>query len=99
MLGDMACVAVSLLGLVLVRRHLEMLYVSEVWLALFIIGLWPLIVMVTGGYDKRYLGDGSDEYRRIFQATAVMASSVAIVAYATQTPIARGYVMAGIPLA
>ncbi|MDP9847195.1 sugar transferase [Streptosporangium lutulentum] len=98
-LGDMACVAVSLLGLVLVRRHLEMLYVSEVWLALFIIGLWPLIVMVTGGYDKRYLGDGSDEYRRIFQATAVMASSVAIVAYATQTPIARGYVMAGIPLA
>ncbi|WP_449065193.1 sugar transferase [Planomonospora algeriensis] len=97
--GDLACVSASLAGVVAVRHQMGYLYAQETWLALCIIMLWPLAMMITGGYDQRYLGDGPEEYRRVFQAAIGMASAVAIAAYATQTPIARGYVIVGIPLA
>ncbi|WP_189239868.1 sugar transferase, partial [Planomonospora parontospora] len=97
--GDLACTAMALAGVVVVREVLGYLDMAEVMLVACLAATWPLVVAAMGGYDERYLGEGPEEYHRVLRAALVVASAVAIVAYATQTPIARGYVMAGIPLA
>ncbi|MFC0864182.1 sugar transferase [Sphaerimonospora cavernae] len=60
---------------------------------------WPIVLALIGGYDLRHLGDGAEEYRKVFHAAGILASVVAISAYLTQTPIARSYVMVAVPLA
>ncbi|WP_283139132.1 sugar transferase [Rhizohabitans arisaemae] len=61
--------------------------------------LWSLALVVMGTYDQRFIGIGSDEYRRVANAGFILTAAVAIVAYATKTDIARGYVIMAIPLA
>lgn len=99
LIGDLLALAVSLAALAVVRSWLGYLTAQELLLAGVLVVVWPGIVRLVGGYDRRFLGEGPDEYRRVFQATLGMASAVAIIAYATQTPVARAYVMVGIPTA
>jgi exopolysaccharide biosynthesis polyprenyl glycosylphosphotransferase len=97
--GDLACVFAGLTTVVVIRSFTGQLTPIEIGLAGVLVASWPVVIAAAGGYDERYLGDAPDEYRRVFQAAAALASLVAIIAYGTQTPIARGYVMAGLPLA
>ncbi|WP_235018216.1 sugar transferase [Thermomonospora echinospora] len=59
---------------------------------------WLAWVALAGGYDARFFGAGSDEYRRIFNAGVSLTAAVAIVSYATKAEIARGYVALALPL-
>ncbi|MFC7717566.1 hypothetical protein [Nonomuraea recticatena] len=95
--GDLACVFAGLTTVVVIRSFTGQLTPIEIGLAGVLVASWPVVIAAAGGYDERYLGDAPDEYRRVFQAAAALASLVAIIAYGTQTPIARGYVMAGLP--
>jgi exopolysaccharide biosynthesis polyprenyl glycosylphosphotransferase len=61
--------------------------------------IWLVAVWLAGGYDSRFIGVGSDEFRRIINAAVFLTAAVAIVAYATKTEIARGYVVLALPLA
>lgn len=97
--GDVVCAGAALAAVVITRHALGYLTMMEVGLAVALTVLWPLVIVVARGYDERCFGDGSDEYRRLCNATVALASAVAIVAYTTQTPIARGYVVIGIPAA
>ncbi|WP_431901310.1 sugar transferase [Nonomuraea sp. bgisy101] len=97
--GDLGCVAVGLSSVSAIRGLAGHLTPAEIGLAALLMACWPVAIAATGGYDERYLGDAPDEYRKVFQAAAALASLVAIIAYATQTPVARGYVIAGLPLA
>ncbi|WP_344857791.1 sugar transferase [Planomonospora alba] len=98
-LCDVACASVSLTGVVVARWFLGYLTAQEIALAVVLIMAWPLVIWTASGYDERYLGEGSEEYHKVMRAALGIASAVAIIAYATQTPIARGYVVVGIPLA
>ncbi|GGO70219.1 sugar transferase [Nonomuraea cavernae] len=97
--GDILCGLLGLGGVVVARQLLGYIAPWEIVLSASIAAVWPLVVRLTGGYDVRSLGEGAEEYRSILRGVAMLASSVAIIAYATQTPVARGIVMIGIPLA
>ncbi len=61
--------------------------------------LWVVCVALAGGYDTRFIGLGSDEFRKVVNAGVFLTATVAIVAYATKTDIARGYVVIALPFA
>jgi exopolysaccharide biosynthesis polyprenyl glycosylphosphotransferase len=60
--------------------------------------LWVMSVWLAGGYDSRFIGIGSDEFRRMMNAGVCLTAAVAIVAYATKTELARGYVVLALPI-
>ncbi|MEO3782547.1 sugar transferase [Actinocorallia sp. B10E7] len=61
--------------------------------------LWVLVLAVCRAYDPGVFGEGSEEYRRVFNAGFVLIASIAILAYAMKVDVARGYVMTALPLA
>ncbi|MBB2909091.1 exopolysaccharide biosynthesis polyprenyl glycosylphosphotransferase [Streptosporangium becharense] len=60
---------------------------------------WPVALAAGGAYRRSAHGEGSEEFRAVFNGGAGLTAAVAIGAYATQTPIARSFVMAMFPLA
>ncbi len=61
--------------------------------------LWMLMLMLSGGYDSRFIGVGSDEFRRVLNVGLGFTAAIAIIAYATKTDLARGYVLVALPSA
>jgi exopolysaccharide biosynthesis polyprenyl glycosylphosphotransferase len=59
--------------------------------------LWPAAVALSGGYDSRFIGVGSDEFRRVVNAGVFMTAAVAVLAYAAKVDLARGYVVIALP--
>jgi exopolysaccharide biosynthesis polyprenyl glycosylphosphotransferase len=59
--------------------------------------LWVISVRLAGGYDSRFIGVGTDEFRRVLNAGICLTAFVAIVSYATKTELARGYVVIALP--
>jgi exopolysaccharide biosynthesis polyprenyl glycosylphosphotransferase len=59
--------------------------------------LWVGTVSLAGGYDSRFIGVGSDEFRRILSAAVSLTASVAIVSYSLKLDVARGYVALAMP--
>lgn len=51
------------------------------------------------GYDRRYLFVGTEEYQRVLRAGMVLTATCAVVAYALEVRLARGYVLIAVPLA
>jgi exopolysaccharide biosynthesis polyprenyl glycosylphosphotransferase len=61
--------------------------------------LWWLSVTLARGYEARFIGLGSEEFRRVLRAAAGLTACIAIVSYATKSDIARGYVVIALPCA
>ncbi len=59
--------------------------------------LWLLIVALAGGYDSRFIGVGTDEFRKVLNAGICLTAAVAVLSYATKAEIARGYVVIALP--
>jgi exopolysaccharide biosynthesis polyprenyl glycosylphosphotransferase len=96
--ADFCCALAAGLLALLVRfdaaQHLPVDYLS------FSLGLpllWMAAVGLAGGYDARFIGVGSDEFRRILNAAVSLTAAVAIISYATKTQVARGYVVVALP--
>jgi len=53
--------------------------------------LWWTAVRLAGGYDARFIGLGSDEFRRVLNATVSLMAGVAILSYSANLDLARGY--------
>jgi exopolysaccharide biosynthesis polyprenyl glycosylphosphotransferase len=54
-------------------------------------------VAVLGGYDTRFIGLGSEEYRRIINAAISLTAAIALVSYAFKADFARGYILIALP--
>jgi len=67
------------------------------WLALALPVLWLTGLTLAGAYDSRFIGVGTDEFRRVLNTGVGLTAIVAIVAYASKTDIARGYVLVALP--
>jgi exopolysaccharide biosynthesis polyprenyl glycosylphosphotransferase len=61
--------------------------------------LWVGAVALSGGYEARILGIGSEEFQRIFRAFVGLTATVGFVSYALKADVARGYVVLALPLA
>ncbi len=59
--------------------------------------IWIAWVAMLGGYDPRFIGLGSEEFRRIINAAISLTAAIAIVSYALKLGFARGYVLIALP--
>jgi exopolysaccharide biosynthesis polyprenyl glycosylphosphotransferase len=61
--------------------------------------LWCGSVALVGGYESRFIGVGSDEFRRVMSAATSLAACVAIASYILKADFAREYVLVALPSA
>jgi len=59
--------------------------------------LWLGVVGLAGGYDSRFIGVGTDEFRRVVNAGVFLTAAVAVISYAAKADLARGYVVLALP--
>jgi exopolysaccharide biosynthesis polyprenyl glycosylphosphotransferase len=97
-------VAALLGGLIAFGIRFRFPSIGNPWSTPYIGGSLALPLLWTGalglhrGYEQRIFGVGPEEFRRILQAGFSLTATVAILAYATKTDVARGYVIAALPL-
>src|SRR6202044_52720 len=59
--------------------------------------IWVVFVGLAGGYDVRFIGIGSDEFRKILNAGVSLIAVVAIFSYAVNSELSRGYLLIALP--
>jgi exopolysaccharide biosynthesis polyprenyl glycosylphosphotransferase len=59
--------------------------------------LWLAAVGLAGGYDVRFIGTGSDEFRKVLNAGVGLTAAVAIFSYVVNTELSRGYLLIALP--
>nr|WP_239677134.1 sugar transferase [Natronosporangium hydrolyticum] len=50
---------------------------------------WWMLLWANGAYDRRHLGLGTEEYKRVSRATVAIAATVSFIAFATKTELSR----------
>ena len=59
--------------------------------------LWPGVLWLAGAYDVRFIGTGSDEFRKVLNAGVSLIAAVAIFSYAVRMELSRGYLLLSLP--
>lgn len=60
--------------------------------------LWWIMLRTWGSREPRILGSGPDEYKRVFASSLWLFGTMAIISYAFQMDLARGYVGIAFPI-
>ena len=60
--------------------------------------VWVGVVALNRAYETRFLGVGSEEFRRVARAGLVLTAVVAFTVYAFDLSVARRYVLVGLPV-
>jgi len=60
---------------------------------------WVASMSLNRAYEDRFLGNGSEEFRRVVNSAARLIALVAIASYATKAEIGRAYLLIVFPLA
>jgi exopolysaccharide biosynthesis polyprenyl glycosylphosphotransferase len=63
-----------------------------------LVGGWLIALVHYGCYEIRHLASGAEEAKRVLRASAALMMVLAVVGYAFQLPLARGFVIGVIPL-
>src|SRR6185369_13556069 len=61
--------------------------------------VWVVAMALNRAYEPRFLGGGSEEFRRVVNAAVRVVATVATVSYATKAEVARAYVLIVFPIA
>jgi len=75
-------------------NHLTPIYAG---LSIALPALWLMALALAGGYDSRFIGVGSDEFRKIMTAGVSLTAAVAIFSYAINLDLSRGYIVIALP--
>ena len=59
--------------------------------------LWIGAVWLAGGYDVRFIGTGSDEFRKVLNAGVGLTAAIAVFSYAINLELSRAYVLIALP--
>lgn len=95
-LADLGCAVIGVFAAVQLRfgEHVTGTYVA---LSLALPGLWLAAVALAGGYDIRFIGTGSDEFRKVLNAGVSLTAAVAIFSYLVNIDLSRAYVLIALP--
>jgi exopolysaccharide biosynthesis polyprenyl glycosylphosphotransferase len=77
------------------ERHLLFLEGDQLFFVFAYVVLpigWLILLWANGTYDRRYLGLGSEEYKRIVRTSVTVVACVSLLAFATKTTLSRGTV-------
>ena len=93
---DISCAVVGVFAAALLRfgNHVTRIYIV---LTLLLPVLWIVALWLAGGYDARFIGIGSDEFRKVLNAGVSLTAAVAIFSYAANVELSRGYVVIALP--
>ncbi len=61
--------------------------------------LWLIALWLAGGYDVRFIGTGSDEFRKILNGGVGLTAAIALFSYAVNLQLSRAYVLIALPSA
>ncbi|MCW2933373.1 MAG: exopolysaccharide biosynthesis polyprenyl glycosylphosphotransferase family protein [Actinomycetia bacterium] len=59
--------------------------------------LWVAVLLLSGSYDVRYIGTGSDEFRKVLNAGVSLTAGLAILSYAINNELSRTYLVITMP--
>ena len=95
---DVVLAATAGVTALLLRFGQELTTTYLVLTLLFPVG-FVAMVAAARGYERRFLGSGSEEYRRVANAGVRYVALATMLAYAARFDLARGYVLLAFPLA
>ena len=97
-LADLGCAVVGVFMAAQVRFGSN---VTPTYLALSLAlpVLWIAALWLAGAYDVRFIGTGSDEFRKVLNAGVSLTAAVAIFSYAFDLQFSRSYVVIALPSA
>jgi exopolysaccharide biosynthesis polyprenyl glycosylphosphotransferase len=61
--------------------------------------VWVAAMLVARTYEQRFLWVGPEEFRRVFSAAVLILATVGTVSWALKLDVARGFIVAALPLA
>jgi len=95
-LADLACGVVGVFAAAQLRfgSNVTSMYLA---LSLALPVLWVAALWLAGAYDVRYIGTGSDEFRKVLNAGIGLTAAVAIFSYAINLELSRAYVVIALP--
>jgi exopolysaccharide biosynthesis polyprenyl glycosylphosphotransferase len=95
-LADLGCAVVGVFAAVQLRfgEHVTGTYAA---LSITLPLLWLAAVGLAGGYDVRFIGTGSDEFRKVLNAGVGLTATVAIFSYLVNINLSRAYVLIALP--
>jgi exopolysaccharide biosynthesis polyprenyl glycosylphosphotransferase len=73
----------------------DLLYIS---LTVLVPAAWVIAVAVQRGYERRFIGTGTEEYRRVANAGLLLFVALAVASYAFDSELSRLYVFVTVPL-
>ena len=93
---DFGCAIVAVFAAVQLRfgNDVRATYIA---LSLALPVLWLAALWLAGGYDVRFVGVGSDEYRKVLNAGVGLTAAVALFSYTVNLQLSRGYVVIALP--
>jgi exopolysaccharide biosynthesis polyprenyl glycosylphosphotransferase len=69
------------------------------WLTIALPFVWLISLTINRAFEARYLFVGTDEYERVFRAGVGLTAGLAVISFAFDLRLARGYVIVAAPLA
>ena len=67
------------------------------WFSLALAALWPLAQAAAGSYSPRFIGTGSEEFRKVARGGLFLLAAISVVSYGGQLAIARSFVLFTVP--
>jgi exopolysaccharide biosynthesis polyprenyl glycosylphosphotransferase len=77
------------------ERHLLFLHGDQMFFFFAYVVLpvgWLILLWANGTYDRRYLGLGSEEFKRVVRTSVTVVACVSLLAFSTKTQLSRGTV-------
>jgi exopolysaccharide biosynthesis polyprenyl glycosylphosphotransferase len=95
-LADLAC---GVIGVFIAAQLRFGSNVTSMYLALSLAlpVLWVAALWLAGAYDVRFIGTGSDEFRKVLNAGIGLTAVVAIFSYLINLELSRAYVVIALP--
>ena len=95
-LADLACGVVGVFIAAQLRfgSNVTPMYLG---LSLALPVLWVAALWLAGAYDVRFIGTGSDEFRKVLNAGIGLTAAVTIFSYAINLELSRAYVVIALP--
>ena len=95
--ADFAVAVTAAVAAVLVRFgvHASAKYLV---LSLLLPPLWMIALRLVGGYEMRFLGTGSDEFRKVLNAGVTLTAALALISYAVNDELSRVYLVVSMPV-
>jgi exopolysaccharide biosynthesis polyprenyl glycosylphosphotransferase len=72
---------------------------NNLWVGVALPFAWLFTLTISRAFESRYLFAGTQEYERVFRAGVGLTAAVAVVSFAFDLRLARGYVVVAVPLA